>query len=210
MLFDLQVRIVLILTFSVDLYGFTRHIPKEAEIKTAEISVGEIENVTFSDVEKVLALHKKAIAKPADNQTETLNIRYNMKNGSVMNRFYEISAEECEDELLALYTSEDYRKQFRKSTASFYGNEIGIWVSESEDGVKEGTEEVFVSKEAVAALTDAYFADLDHATKESFLDEESTQRVYLNGMTKDGDYLTLSFVLESGFRNTRSALLEIV
>ena len=200
---------ILIFTFSVDIYGFTRHIPKAAEVKTAEISVGQIENVTFRDAEKVLALHRKAIAKPADGQTQTLEIRYTMKNGSIMNRQYEVNPDECQDELLALYTSEDYRKQFRKSIASFYGNEISVWVSESEDGAKQGTKEFFVSKETVAILTEAYFTDLNHATKESLLDGESTQYVYVTGMTKKGDYLTLSFVLESGFQNTRRALQEI-
>lgn len=194
-------------SFSADIFGFAARLPEKSEIRYAEVSVDWMQTARFYEPEPVLALHKKAIPEPESFES-TLSLRYVMKDGSIVTRYYEIDTRDVSEELLTLYKSEEHKKAIRDTVGKFADDQVVMTVEEYGENPEEPTTyEITVTRRAFDAWLGIYLADLSNATEKSFSPTVTTCSVDAPG--KDGSYQYLQFYLEPGFRNTRDALSSL-
>ncbi len=203
----------LVASLSVDLVRFTSRMPRAEQISEASVQFAGAE-IRFKNPAAVLALHQKAIPEPKkdDDRLYTVQLHYALKNGGVMDRSFEVNVDECEQELLTIYHSEEYTRRlweiadsFEPGGMSLYGYTTRTEQGEFENEDLFGGNSVWIADGELQAILQAYCEEAGKLSLQA-LTRENVTVLEIDGATKQAIYERLTLFVEPGFTKTRAVL----
>lgn len=221
MLVSLAVILVFWGGVKMDLTGYEKRVPQIPEVKSVivygftGIQTYAVELTQEADIAKVVDLHEKLSqnqsykeeqGKPyrermyTPGRSESFRVEYTLKNGSSMSRSYTYRMEDYEQEMLALYASEEVRRRgfpvIYKSAADVEAISVCAFYDD-----KNAQEYRITEKAKIEELMSTFKVDVEHISSEDLLN--------LNGKAST---VSLSFEMrpdDSAYKNAQSSGYEV-
>ncbi len=133
-----------------NVFGYETRIPDKAEIESATIFHGYLEEYPYSveegSIDTVTSLHAefiKDIPVVESSERRSLRVAYKLKNGNVLERYYPVKEELFDNALSQMYKYKDYKLQIteltklnidnvKKTEISIYTNNFSHYISVNE------------------------------------------------------------------------------
>ena len=221
----LLVSLAVVLVFwggvRLDITGYEKRVPQIPEVESVVvrgftgIQSYAVELKNEADVAKVVDMHEKLSqnktyreeqGKPyrdrmsIPGRSESFQVKYTLKNGSTMSRSYTYRMEDYEQEMLALYASEEVRKQgfpvIYKSAADVEAISVRAFYPD-----KNAEEYRITEKAKIEELMNTFKVDVEHITSEDLLN-----------LNEKASTMVLSFEMrpdDSAYKNAQSSGYEV-
>ena len=184
--------IVVVASFALDVFGFETRIPEKEQVKSVSVAFGgEVVNFEADELDLVIDLHNDFIeARGAGHQLyRSVDLTYALKDGSYLNRDYNITEEYGVKPLFAIYKSKtrlDYLKsKFDKAAKNGYVNFSYSGASAEATETGNYFNKVLTSKD-FKTLFELYEKEIKNISFEEF------KSVYTDGYDKEIRYIDIA------------------
>lgn len=196
-------------------FGYTKRIPKAQKIKSVSVIAFD-ENITFTNPQMALDLHEAIINNDAFlidyeytseyKAVENVEFNYTLENGKTVTREFIVNVEAVDDELLAIYQSDERLYAINKSI-DLNVQELRLYFHYDNESY-----DIIVSSNEVNALLDAYWKDIQNCNTSVFQDSEC-DIIEISGYSRIDDYKDDYFYFQLSkhlsFENTQQFLKDI-
>lgn len=197
-------------------FGFTSRVPKNDSVKSVSVSFGAV-NADFEDPSAVTALHKAVVeSEKYDDMYSYLRIDYALKNGSTMERYFNVDYNDFSEYLLGIIRSDENIQSIREEFAGFEGS--NLWISESwyytEDGETSSYDEdkavfnAYLTSDELNRIIAAYTEDMKKATMDS-VNRAYAVEYSISGIDKNGEQIYSEIYVEEGFEKTKEVIAAL-
>lgn len=192
-------------------FGYTKRVPEKTDINEVYINAFR-ESICFTDPQEVLDLHNAIIERDATDiddttsyqQRTTVSFNYNLKNGKTMSREFTVVSADVQQELLAIYKSEQRIKMIKEELPLDKATQTSLWFNYYENYYS-----VSLTNTEAQAFLDAYWQDVQNCGTEIFDKYVDNYTYEISGYVKSDDRY-FNFVLEGfdHFTNTKQFIEE--